>query len=47
VLGARRPLLVLENAVCSRTSATSRDEYGVQFSDVFDQIVQKRRSARR
>jgi D-isomer specific 2-hydroxyacid dehydrogenase-like protein len=40
VLDARHPLLVMENVVCTpHIGYITRDEYEVQFSDVFDQIV--------
>ena len=40
VLDARHPLLTMENVVCTpHIGYVTRDEYEVQFSDVFDQIV--------
>jgi D-3-phosphoglycerate dehydrogenase len=40
VLGADRPLLTMENVVCTpHIGYVTREEYEVQFSDVFDQIV--------
>ena len=40
VLDARHPLLANENVVCTpHIGYVTRDEYEVQFSDVFDQIV--------
>jgi D-3-phosphoglycerate dehydrogenase len=40
VLDARHPLLAMEDVVCTpHLGYVTRDEYEVQFSDVFDQIV--------
>jgi D-3-phosphoglycerate dehydrogenase len=40
VLGGRHPLLQLDNVVCTpHIGYVTRDEYELQFSDIFDQIV--------
>jgi D-3-phosphoglycerate dehydrogenase len=40
VLDPAHPLLAMENAVCTpHIGYVSRDEYEIQFSDIFDQIV--------
>jgi D-3-phosphoglycerate dehydrogenase / 2-oxoglutarate reductase len=40
VLGGDHPLLAMDNVVCTpHIGYVSRDEYEVQFSDVFDQIL--------
>jgi D-3-phosphoglycerate dehydrogenase len=40
VLDARHPLLVMEDVVCTpHIGYVTREEYELQFSDVFDQIV--------
>jgi len=40
VVDARHPLLAMENVVCTpHIGYVSRDEYEIQFADIFDQIV--------
>ena len=40
VLDPTYPLLTMENAVCTpHIGYVSRDEYELQFADIFDQII--------
>ena len=40
VVGARHPLLAMDNVVCTpHIGYVSRDEYELQFADIFDQIT--------
>jgi len=40
MLDPAHPLLVMENVVCTpHIGYVSRDEYEVQFADIFDQII--------
>jgi D-3-phosphoglycerate dehydrogenase len=40
VTDTRHPLLMLDNAICTpHIGYVTRDEYQVQFSDIFDQIL--------
>ena len=44
VLDAAHPLLKMDNVVCTpHIGYVTRDEYELQFSDVFDQITALRR----
>ena len=39
-LEARHPLIAMENVVCTtHIGYVSRDEYEIQFADIFEQIV--------
>jgi D-3-phosphoglycerate dehydrogenase len=40
VRGAQHPLITMDNVVCTpHIGYVTRDEYEIQFSDVFDQIL--------
>ncbi len=40
LLDTRNPLLMMDNVVCSpHIGYVSRDEYEIQFADIFDQIT--------
>jgi D-3-phosphoglycerate dehydrogenase len=40
VLKPKHPLLAMENVVCTpHIGYVSRDEYEIQFADIFDQII--------
>jgi len=46
VLDPAHPLLMIDSAVCTpHIGYVSRDEYEIQFSDIFDQVVAYARGA--